>query len=178
MKTFVEEYGCLYEQAQASIEAIAAIGPRSDVAARCVGAQEEDGGLVSVGYDTDDSDGFWSGKLRSVRGEGSGWQRSEPIGRLVRKGVERHEYRNPHIRTFAYWRVACQRAGSRHESGRVLEEADGSGSGSGSEAVDSVVCRKRKREREDGLFVHWLTTLGHTSEVAKSQPVANKVART
>lgn len=113
----------------------------------------EDGGwendeLWDEEYETDSSDGFWSGRLQSYRpGRGD-------IGetRVVGESDEADEavpYRDRTLKTFAYWQLATAECYDWRKPGVVEEgSVDGESSGDGGRAGGL--------SGEDLLFQHWL----------------------
>jgi len=109
MKTFEERYCCVYAQqleaGNVSGESVdGSLGEQFD---KCEDGMEE--------YDTDSSDGFWSGRLRTQRGGGEGWELSRPWD----DEDAGYRYRSP-LKTFAYWLVATGGAGAGAGAGAGL----------------------------------------------------------
>lgn len=68
-----------------------------------VGGGWHDSPFGDEGYESDSSDGFWSGRLRSVRVDSSGEAvvgLGDPDGQW--------QYKNPAVKTFAWWWAAVQ----------------------------------------------------------------------
>lgn len=107
------------------------------------------------------SDGFWSGRLRDRRV-------AEQVGcRVVTRagvGVEESRYRDPRVKTFAWWQAAlCQKERERAivKPGQVLGEV-GSDAESGSQ--------RRSRDDEDEGEMEWTGRVGGWKKRRMSSP--------
>ena len=118
--------------------------------AECVGREQHvlEGYDGWSGYESSSSDGFWSGRLRSTPVREGGSEMS-----LRRHDLDECQYRDPVLKTFAYWHAATIRerwCGRVVTPGTVEEDETMSGMSDDDRGMEPAQFSLKRRRIDEG----------------------------